>query len=311
MASDRRLPFALLDETVGQIIGKPFEDLAATPGIGPKKIGALIELLRRVGQQPASNGLSSEVSSLVSVASDKQDFDADLVSELMWEQWRETVRRHGLESECLGRLAPSLRRLPTVIWQKTLGDYLGFTIEELRALKTHGDKRVQAILEVFYTAHRALADAPPSTHLAIWLRPSFIPPIDHWLSTALTEEATPRMQELRQHLVLPLLNQIQRDGDEVVHRLAANRLGVEGSPESVRDQARQLDVTRARVYQLLEVCGEVMEVRWPAGRWSLQALEQKIESESDDAEALSLLRPLRRLLYPPRTRVREMEPAIA
>ena len=37
LPSDRRLPLALLNRTIYQLIHSPFEDLAATPGIGRKK----------------------------------------------------------------------------------------------------------------------------------------------------------------------------------------------------------------------------------------------------------------------------------
>ena len=45
--------------------------------------------------------------------------------------------------------------------------------------------------------------------------------------------------------VLPALNQIEVDAGEIVHRLAAGRLGVESHPESVREQAERMGVTHA------------------------------------------------------------------
>ena len=37
-----------------------------------------------------------------------------------------------------------------VIWNTPLGAYTHFTLGEIRAMKTHGEKRVRAILEVFH-----------------------------------------------------------------------------------------------------------------------------------------------------------------
>ena len=49
--------------------------------------------------------------------------------------------------------------------------------------------------------------------------------------------------------------------------MAASRLRLDDDAPSVKQQAETIGVTRARVYQLLEDCGKVMEVRWPEGRW--------------------------------------------
>ena len=49
-----------------------------------------------------------------------------------------TVRLHGIGQEKLGRLAPSLQSLPTVIWESPLGFYLDKSLTEIRELKTHG-----------------------------------------------------------------------------------------------------------------------------------------------------------------------------
>ena len=39
---DRRLPYALLDRTLTELIGTAFADISATPGIGPKKVASLV-----------------------------------------------------------------------------------------------------------------------------------------------------------------------------------------------------------------------------------------------------------------------------
>jgi hypothetical protein len=148
---DRRLPYALLRHTVGEVVETPFADLCSTPGIGPKKIASLLVLLQRA----ITDGLPKTpivVSEAAKVAS-KDHFDADTVSESTWEDWRATVRSRGLEGQMLGQLTPSLRDLPTVIWGATLGEYLDYTLDDLRELKTHGQKRIQTVLEIFYIVH--------------------------------------------------------------------------------------------------------------------------------------------------------------
>jgi hypothetical protein len=84
----------------------------------------------------------------------------------------------------------------------------------------------------------------------------------------------------------------------VVRSLAAGRLGIEGPPQSVRQQARRLGVTRARVYQLLDDCSKVFDVRWPAGQLQLEELARKCADEIINSDRPPILEALRELLYP-------------
>ena len=69
-----------------------------------------------------------------------------------------------------------------------------------------------------------------------------------------------------------MIAQIKIDIGDQVAELAAARLCLDENAPSVKQQAETLGVTRARVYQLLEDCAKVMDVRWPEGRWLLAPL---------------------------------------
>jgi hypothetical protein len=99
-------------------------------------------------------------------------------------------------------------------------------------------------------------------------------------------------------LAVPLLNQVQIDAGPTIHELSEGRLGVSGPPQSVRQQAKRMGVTRARVYQLLEDCGRIMEVRWPEGAEWLDQLNAKFEAEATDQKDLRLFRAMHELFYP-------------
>jgi hypothetical protein len=58
-----------------------------------------------------------------------------------------------------------------------------------------------------------------------------------------------------------------------------------------------MGVTRARVYQLLDDCGKVMDVRWPEGRWLLAPMGSQL-AQAEDVEALGLYRAILDLFYP-------------
>ena len=59
-------------------------------------------------------------------------------------------------------------------------------------------------------------------------------------------------------------------------------MGINGAPQSVRQQSKKMEVTRARVYQLLEDCSKVMSVRWPEGQHLLSSLTAKFKAEATD-----------------------------
>ena len=58
LPGDRRLPLAFLGRSLKDLMNVSFDDLAATPGIGQKKIGSLIRLLAR-GEETSSPRLTA------------------------------------------------------------------------------------------------------------------------------------------------------------------------------------------------------------------------------------------------------------
>ncbi len=306
LPSDRRLPLAFLGRSLGDLLTSSFDELTATPGIGHKKINSLVTLLHRAthdkSAQFSSDGFSPpravhENGNGKSHRGDAQ-FHAARVSEAMWAEWKETIRRQNLEHEKLGRLAPSLAALPTVIWSTPLSFYLDRSLAEIRELKTHGEKRVNGVLEVFHTVHETLSAAQDGRHLSVRLVPKFIPPLENWIYKALEQVAPPTADELQTKLAIPLLDQVRVDAGVTVCEIAEKRLGIRSEPHSVRMQARQLGVTRARVYQLLEECAQVLEARWPEGRCHLGPLATRFATESADQRAAELFAAVSELFFP-------------
>jgi hypothetical protein len=306
LPNDRRLPLAFLGRTIKDLLATPFEELSATPGIGQKKISSLVKLLSRATKDhpPAVPfGLSELSEGKKGVAVEKPrrqgtGFDPSIVSEALWSQWQQTVIEHDLGREKLGRLAPTLQALPTVIWHTPLEFYVNHTVAEIRQLKTHGEKRVRVVLEVFYLVHEMLASAGKAEHLRLRIVPAFIQPIENWIARTLSRSGLPTRDEVRDKLAVPLLDQILIDSGPTIHELSEARLGVSGPPQSVRQQAKRMGVTRARVYQLLEDCGRVMDVRWPDGKHQLAQLAAKLLTEATAEADLTLFHATRELFYP-------------
>jgi hypothetical protein len=302
LPSDRRLPTALLGRTLRDLLTQPFPQLAATAGIGHKKLETFIKLLVRATKEDAPEVTVENLPGADEQPADGRDesgnFDPSRVSEVVWLKWRETARRHAVGLEKLGRLTPSLQSLPSVVWNTPLSFYLDMTLAQIRDLKTHGEKRVSVVLEVFHTLHEVFSHVDPNGDLAVRLAPRAIASAEEWMAEARTRSTPPSREEIEKRLVEPITQQLNIDAGDTVADLARGRLGVGQSAESVRNQSRSLGVTRARVYQMLEECHNVMSIRWPDGRRQLDEFAQWLDENYASAEAANLLASLRELLYP-------------
>lgn len=302
LLSDRRLPQAFLGRSLRELISVSFDELLATPGVGHKKLVSLLMLLTRATQSapPELDNGHSEAIPRVEEVEDGQigEFNPAVVSEVLWERWCETVRRQNLGTQELGHLAPTLRSLPTAIWHTPLSEYMNRTLDEISHLKTHGEKRIHAVLEVFFTVHEALSHGAVQEHLDVQLVPKFVRPLEQWIASALAADTPLEEEEVRAALAEPLLAQIKLDVGEVIAKLATDRLGMSDQPKSVRRQSEELGVTRARVYQLLEDCGKVMAVRWPEGEQQLVALREKLQETRASEETHQLYNAILGLFYP-------------
>jgi hypothetical protein len=290
LPTDRRLPLAFLGRPLEDLLQTPFSELSNTPGIGQKKISSFVKLLAR-----AANTDPSELpTDVVPMPDKKEDSQADgdavdgfnpaAVSEVVWGQWRASVAKHGLGGEKLGRFAPTLRNMTRVIWNTPLEAYTQASLSEIRSMKTHGEKRVRAILEVFHSVHVLVANMGTQDHLVVRIFPRRIDKVEEWIGRALQTAGVSTTRELFENVVSPLLEQVRNDATQQIASLAENRLGISAPITSVRQAARSMGLTRARVYQLLNEINDIIAVRWPNGRHQMYELREKLVSESETME---------------------------
>jgi hypothetical protein len=299
LPTDRRLPIAFLDRSLRDLLSRPLDELMATPGVGQKKVLGFFDLLKRASKATSPDapfGMSPNEAKSAKDTPAHAGFDANVVSEALWTNWCDTVHRYGLGPEKLGRLAPTLQALPTVIWHTRLEDYADRSLAQIRRLKTHGEKRVNAVLEIFCTVHEALATATLQENVDVVIVPRFLPPLVRWLNETIRQPELPDVEELHKRIVRPMVAQIRIDISDQVAELADARLCLDENAPSVKQQAENLGVTRARVYQLLEDCAKVIDVRWPEGRWLLAPLTTRFGTSRP--EAIGLLHGICDLFYP-------------
>jgi len=285
LPTDRRLPIAFLTRRLGDLLQTPLEQLSATPGIGRKKMATFIQLLARAAATdpkslPGKQPPIVEDCTRPGNGDGQPEFDAGGVSEMLWAQWCESVVRHGLETEPLGLFAPSLQRLTKVVWNTPLGHFTSVSLAELRSRKTYGQKRVLAILEVFHTVHCLVGQMPRQDHLAVRILPRFIDRTERWVQAAIDSSDPLTARQLRQNYVEPLLEQVRIDAPQMIVALAESRLGINGPVLSVRQVARGVGLTRARVYQLFDEVSDILAVRWPAGFHQSRLLRDKVLNQA-------------------------------
>lgn len=304
--SDRRLPLAFMGRKIDELLKTPFDQLLATPGVGQKKISTLLTLLDRVASEEGESADEPAASLAAQVPVDREastrGFDPASISESLWAQWRAAVVRHRLDSIPLGRLAPSLERLPRVLWNTPLGAYTHLTLDEIRHLKTHGTKRVAAVLEVFAAIHRVLGSVAGDGTLDVRIAPRFVPRVEGWLSAQLERTDPTTAEEVDEHFIAPLLEQVRIDAGPQIALLAERRLHGRGSQGSVRIAAREFGLTRARIYQLLADAGAVLHVRWPEGHHLVWLAWEKLQSEQA-APAVAQFHAAAELFFPARAGV--------
>ncbi len=293
LPTDRRLPLAFLGRSLKDLLETPFAELSKTPGIGHKKMCSFVKLLARAADtnpadlpietvQTPQDGSPACAEGNGSGSDDL--FDPANVSEVLWNKWRASILKHGLGNETLGRFAPTLKDVTRVVWKKPLSEYTELTLGEVRSMKTHGEKRVRAILDVFHAVHTLVAEMGTQPHLIVRIVPRSIDLAESWIGKALQTPGVPSEQEIFENLVSPLLEQVRNDATQQIASLAENRLGIAGPITSVRQAARTMGLTRARVYQLLNEINDIMTVRWPDGRHQVYELREKLLTEAAEME---------------------------
>jgi transcriptional regulator with XRE-family HTH domain len=289
LPNDRRLPLAFMDRSVRQLLDTPFEELYATPGVGQKKIHSLLNLLARAAKAPVPKDdpvtallKSGEIFEEDGGLKKNGKVNPTTVSEAAWVRWRNTVRQYRLEDYALGQLAPSLEQLPRVLWDTTLDTYLDLTLGQIRHMKTHGEKRVHAILQIFGGLHHLLGDATAPASMAVHIVPKIVDDVDRWISSVLISDESVGSGEIRENFVEPLIAQVRIDAGVQMARLTESRLAIRGRGATVRQSAKRLGLTRARVYQLLGDVADIIQVRWPEGAGRVDSLIHHL-NEFEDA----------------------------
>jgi hypothetical protein len=269
---------SLLSRSLDEIFRCSYEELYSIRGVGVKKVDKLLSLLKRLSQDPNSHRVTYQAKS----TKETQLFQAAYISEHEWAGLREKISKSYMANEPLGRLASGLKYVPTVIWNTPLKQYCQSTMSEMRTQKTHGTKRIAAVVNAFRSASEILSNS--QTRAQHPPRLPLFANIEQWYSRSPVERRH-ELRELAAFLINPIMQQFQADLPELTLQVVHERLGWECQARSVIQISKKHRLTRARVYQHLDIPVQVLKLRWPDGKelWKkciteLTKLDKGIES---------------------------------
>jgi hypothetical protein len=296
LPTDRHLPLALISRSLRDLLACTLNDLYSTPGIGPKKLNSLVVLLSRATQRLPGEA-AAEPDALGEAADSKESsLDASAVSEPLWAQWRANVRRLRLEHESLGRFATTLENLPRTLWATPLGAYVDLGLADIRKLKTHGPKRIAAVLEVFASLYHLGCQLQERPHLAVRFLPRRVAEMDAWLNRCLERPSFATTETVQSSLVLPLIDQVHHDLGDQSREIAAALLRQRS--RNVQEVARRVGLNRGSIYEIFTNLGAMLGVRWPEGQARLAVLTELVAQLPGTERQAGLLKMVTSLYVP-------------
>jgi hypothetical protein len=303
---DRGLPMVFMQRSVRALLATPFDDLYCTPGVGHKKIMRLVGLLQRAALVSPDDVLRRTLES-VQLANPVAAAEAELpslvagdhqIADEVWNQWRSVVAEFALGSEAIGRYVRSLRDVSRPVWHTPLGFYSALSLSAIRETPAHGQKRLNAVLEVFDDLHAALAaDATtagePAADRAASALPHNVRSVERWLAAIVERADFPSAAEIDSCLVAPLLAQIRIDADPLLASWAESQLPDDSEPLEDHGHA----AGGPSLFQIKKLA-DMLQVRWPHAASQLTALQLRAPLTADP-RACKLLNVATRLISMP------------
>lgn len=277
-SEDRGVPLPLVRRTVGDLLEAEFDSLTRVPGVGVTKLAKLMDLLERVraGDPQTAEATAARAALRTHSAPPEAKRRA-----AQWAVDCRTILEAGLADRTLGLLVDSLGRLSRSLWDAPLGQFMQQTYDSLQSIPYFGKRRVETVVGlVNQTAERARAATRDLT-IVDW-HPSRIQAMETWLRDQLdlpVSARRPPLDELRQGLVSPLIEQLEidlgpraatiagYDWSLTVHRLQPVR-----ASRRPRAPAEIAAISRPRLFQLREELRRACAVRWPHGERLLAEL---------------------------------------
>ncbi len=287
--NDTCLPFKFLSWSLRLVLETPFARIASS-WTGDERLVCLLSHLDRARQAIESRtGCPDE--SVIDVAATAGHATRHLShTGTSWRTFCEIIERHNLQPIWLGMVAPSLHQLSSTFWKRHIGEFSSKSLRELSEVQGLGPQKVNLIVDIFRQLAIHLESIPSETHLATYLIPKPIRNVNVWLEEVLGEKRVPDVDEIAERFMRPLAMQLRTDLTAEIASLVIRRIGIGGAPETLEEIANAVGLTRERVRQLTKRATEVVQVRWPHGKYLLDDLYDLLRSAPDTQRQLAFIR---------------------
>ena len=287
--SDICLPFKFLSWSLRGVLETPFTRIASS-WTGDERLACLLSHLDRARQTIESRTGCPDESVIEGAATAGHVARQLAHTGTSWRTSCEIIERHNLQPVWLGTVAPSLHQLPSTFWKRHIGEFSSKSLLELSEVWGLGPQKMNLIVDIFRQLGTHLESIPSETHLAISLIPKPIQNVNLWLEEVLGEKRIPDVDEIATRFMRPLAMQLRTDLTAEITSLVIRRIGIGGVPETLEEIANDVGLTRERVRQLTKRATEVVQVRWPHGKYLLDDLYDLLRSAPDTQPQLALIR---------------------
>lgn len=266
-SDDRFLPQAIARSTVQEILDLSYDQLDRIPGVGSVKIENMVCVLEREFAR-------TEAAQQRDLPDERNDSIGASTADAMppWEECLQRIVDCGLGGTTLGRVVPSLKSIPRLLWSNRFDKYDGLSEREITELDGHGPHSITELKSAFIAVAEHLPASETNGALRIDLTQALIADararaVD-LLSDLSQDGATSKVDEL----IRCLIRQIERDLHGRAADIAGDCIGIGAPPATLSQAAAHFDLSYERIRQVLGNVREALQLRWPEGRQMLAVL---------------------------------------
>lgn len=278
---DTDIPTEFLGNSVREVLETPFVRVARR-WVDRGRVRCLLNLLgRAVASIRSLTGCPDENAT---VADDSLRPRSDTaprelhVDGKSWRAWCDVIHIAGLQRLKLGLVAECLNDLPTSLWDQPLANFTTSALAQLAGVPGIGPTRFEVVVATVRGLAVELMDLRYGTSVRLKFIPGPLRAAQDWIERTLEARVVPDLDELTVRLLRPLARQLQHDLTEREAQIAVIRLRLNES--SVKTTLEELaavhGVTRERIRQLEQWGPRVLQVRFPQGRYLLEALHGQL-----------------------------------
>ena len=292
---DRDIPTEFIGDSVREVLETPFARLARR-WVDRRRVRCLLNLLSRAVVSIRSlTGCPDEDTSIPNdslrprTTPVSREISDDGKS---WRTYCDIIHEHGLEWMKLGTVAACLRDLPRTLWDCPLADFTVLTLRKLAEMPAIGPKRLATVTAPVRSVALDLQGLPRSSNVRVKLIPGPLRGVHTWIQRVMESRVIPSVNDVATQLVRPLSCQLLHDLTAREAQIAIHRLRLDESIASstLEVLASVHGITRERIRQLESWGPRVLQVRFPQGRFLLEALHGFLAETLKAHEQASMVR---------------------